>query len=105
MSLTVSAVNEVLSELCDHYWSELSWQINRNNINTVEIDGVDYPIEILEEEDPDREWEYEVWIVVKVGEQVFKVSGTYRSHDGTTWNPLEEVHAVEKTISVWESVK
>lgn len=106
-NLTAREVQEVLLEdYCDGYWGELSWQLNRRNLSEIEIDGVKYPINVIEEEDGgDREWEYDEWVVFSVGDQIFKVSGTYRSHDGTTWNELEEVHAVEKTISVWEPVK
>lgn len=44
-----------------------------------------------------------VWIVVKVGDQLFKKTGWYASHSGHDWDgDTTEVHATEKTITVYE---
>ena len=46
---------------------------------------------------------YENYIVVKVGDQIFRKTGYYNSWDGGAWDGAwHEVKKVEKTISVWE---
>jgi hypothetical protein len=45
-----------------------------------------------------------VWLVIKVGDQLFEKTGYYASHYGTDWDgDFTEVHPVEKTITVYEA--
>jgi hypothetical protein len=45
------------------------------------------------------------WVVVKIGDQLFKKDGYYASHYGTDWDgPFREVNQVEKTVTVYEPV-
>lgn len=46
-----------------------------------------------------------VYVVIQIGEQLFKKNGSYESHYGTRWNaPLVEVKAVERTVTLYEKV-
>ncbi len=44
-------------------------------------------------------WTEHMWIIFKVGEKLYRATGTYTSYEGAIWdNKLTEVQPVEKTI-------
>lgn len=46
----------------------------------------------------------EIWIVFKVGDQLFRKEGYYASHYGSDWDgDLCEVEAVERTVTFYEA--
>jgi hypothetical protein len=70
---------------------------------TLPLRGEEVPFELVESYDGgDREWEYEVYAVIKVGDQYFKREGVYRSHEGVTLDSAtREVVEATKTVKVW----
>lgn len=71
-----------------------------SDIESVEINGVGYPVEVVET-DPGGEGHGEsVYVIVKVGDQTFKKEGYYASHYGTDWDgDFFEVESREITVT------
>lgn len=45
----------------------------------------------------------EIYVVIRVGSQLFKKEGWYQSHYGEDWDgDLREVHAVERLVTFYE---
>ena len=101
MTLTAQDIESALEEHNSYfYWGELTYSFSDTKLF---VGGVGYDVEVVETHDDDQEWAYNTWVVFKVGEQVFRKTGYYRSHDGEYWDgPLVEVVPSEKTVIVWE---
>jgi hypothetical protein len=81
------------------FWSELKYKSDRY---TVIVDGVDYKAEHVDSYGG-MDKGSDIWVVFRLGDQLFKKSGFYASHYGTDWDgPLVEVKPVEKTVTVFE---
>lgn len=71
----------------------------------VTVDGVDYPIEVVETDPGGEGHGASVHFIIKVGDEYFRKQGYYASHYGTDWDgAFEKVAEVEKTVKVWERV-
>lgn len=101
MSLTPAEVELALRNNSEWFhWDELEYNVPE----ALEIDGVTYPVELLNSQ-TGEEGDYEIgtYIVIKVGDQTFRKTGYYQSHVGNDWDgPFREVVPVEKYITVWE---
>jgi hypothetical protein len=87
----------------DEQWEALS---DGYGPKTLTIRGEDVPVERLDGV-PGREGGGEdIWVVIKVGDQLFRKDGYYGSGYGEDWDGGEptEVRPVEKTVTVYESV-
>ena len=83
------------------YWGEVHW----GDVDTLTIDGVDYPLEVVESHGGGEGDGSEVWVVFKVDGRLFRKSGYYASHYGTDWDgSLEEVEAFEKTVTDYRTI-
>lgn len=81
------------------FWSELKYG---SGDYVLVIDDVEYPA-VYVESYGGMDKGSDIWVVFKLGEQLFKKSGFYASHYGTDWDgPLIEVKPVEKVITVFE---
>lgn len=81
------------------FFSELQYG---SDSYTISIDGVDYKPEKVDDYGG-MDMGSELWVVFKIGDQLFKKSGWYASHDGSYWDgDLSEVKPVQKTITVFE---
>lgn len=73
-----------------------------NKTKTLPIDGVEYPVEFVDEFGG-MDMGSTLWVVFKVGDQLFKKNGWYASHDGSYWDgSVDEVKPVQKTVTVFE---
>lgn len=69
---------------------------------TLLVEGVEYPVERVDSYGG-MDMGTELWVVFKIGDQLFKKYGAYYSHDGSYWDgSLNEVKPVQKTITVFE---
>lgn len=81
------------------FWSELKYESDRYS---VVVDGVEYKATHVESRGG-MDQGSDIWVVFRLGDQLFKKSGFYASHYGTDWDgPLVEVKPVEKTVTVFE---
>lgn len=111
MSVTANQVEAAIKDKLaegyygDYFWGDLEWDVKRGHLTALTIDGETLPVEFVEsEEGGEGDWETEVWVVFKVGDQYFRKTGYYASHSGTEWDgPMTEVHRVKKVIKVWEN--
>ena len=101
---TVAEVDAALDAEDGYYgdtWTALIYE--DYDFDSVELRGERVPFEVVEANDGgDREWEYEVFVVVKIGDQYFMRDGFYRSHEGITLDGgTREVVEGTKTVKVW----
>lgn len=106
---TPAEVDEALENAQGPYgfglsWTELLYEDYDNK--TLSLRGTDVPFEVVESNDGgDAVWEYEVYVVIKVGDQYFKREGMYYSHVGVEFDSnTHEVVEGEKTVKVWKDV-
>lgn len=99
----VEAAIEALEDI-DGYWGELEWALRDRD--TLEVNGESYPISIVSEEHGgEGSWDTETFIVVRVGDQLFRKTGHYRSHYGDDWDgPFREVEAVQRLVDDYKEV-
>jgi hypothetical protein len=90
-------------------WDGLSESLFEcNEGDTVTLDGIGTLVGIEDHGGGEGDGEAR-WIIFKVtdaegGERVFRKNGSYYSHYGTEWDGrLEEVHPVDKLVTVWET--
>lgn len=100
---TVAEIDAAVDE-DDNYgsgWYGLFY--NDFSSNTLNLRGEEVPFEVVESEDGgDAEWQYEVYAVIKVGDQYFKRSGVYYSHEGVEMDGgTTEVVRGTKVVEVW----
>lgn len=78
-------------------WTELAG-------NRVVLNGVTYDIEEVDSTGGMDEGS-NATVTLKIGDQYFRKSGYYASHYGYDWDgDFEEVHPVQKSITVYESI-
>lgn len=97
-------------EECLESWDELDWMLNsrysRDVNKTLTVNGQTYDLSIVESDTGGEGHGEYVYVIIKVGEQLFKKEGAYFSHYGTDWDgPFVEVEPVEKTVTVYERKK
>ena len=97
--------DEVFNALQTHLedgWSELKYNIRYHNSNTIYLRDEPVTFSIEDEYGGSGQGE-EAWVVVRVGDQLFRQQGWYASHYGFEWDgDFEEVLATTKTITVYE---
>jgi hypothetical protein len=72
--------------------------------DTLELRGEAVPFEVVEMTG-DGEWQYDLSCVIKVGDQFFRRTGYYRSHDGAYLDSAtSEVVEGTKEVKVWKNV-
>lgn len=106
---TAAEVLDALSEtdLYEDGWSEIAWVLDKTRKNytqrTITIQGADVPVEVVATDDG-GEYGFETFVILRVGSQMFRKTGYYRSHYGNDWDgPFVEVVEAEKTITVYEA--
>lgn len=99
MSLTAKNVHDTLENETDFYWDELEYR----EIEALWVLGERYDFEVLDSKfGEEGDWHANTYIVFKVGDQTFRKTGYYASHDGQYWDgPLVEVEGHPETVIVW----
>lgn len=70
--------------------------------DTLSLRGEDIPLEHVARYGGEGQGD-EFWVVIKLGDQLFKKDGWYASHDGGYLDgDLREVHVVERTVTFYE---
>lgn len=101
--VTGSEVEDALKATDEYfYWSDLAYE--DFDFDSLIIHGVSYPFEVVSSRGGEEgDWDIDTFIIMRVGDQVFRKTGHYQSHVGSDWDgPVEEVFPVEKTITAWE---
>jgi hypothetical protein len=76
---------------------------NKVTLTLQDGSGDTFELEVVEAEPGGEGHGEEVWIVVKVGDQLFKKDGYYASHYGTDWDgSFREVKAQQKYVTVYQ---
>lgn len=90
----------------DYFWETFAYGNTGDTEGSVWIDGTEYDVvNEASKTGSEGDWQTEIYVVVKVGEQYFRKSGHYASHDGTYWDGrFEEVKPQEKPVTVWDRV-
>src|SRR5689334_2101921 len=88
-------------------WHELSYRGEYDSHGepfTIEIDGEQVPVKIVDGKLPCEGGGENIWMVIEVGEDNFyKKAGWYASHDGAYWDgTLTSVRPVTKIVTVYE---
>lgn len=72
-------------------------------VTHIEVRGEQVPVEFVASDTGGEGHGESVWVVVKIGDQLFRKPGYYASHYGTDWDgTLEEVQVVERTVTFYE---
>jgi hypothetical protein len=101
MSLNARDVESGLDNDEAFSWYEADYDVP----DSVVVNGETYPLEVLEADTGGEGHGEYCFVVVKVGDQLFRKEGYYASHHGTDWDgTFEEVEAFEKTITDYRSV-
>ncbi len=86
----------------EEWWGALEYN------DTVELDLCNETVELAKVEakfGEEGDWNTSTFVIVRIGDQLFRKHGHYASHDGEYWEgALEEVEPVEKAITVYETV-
>lgn len=84
--------------------ADSSWYLEKGQGATITLRGESVAIEAVDTFGGEGQGD-DIWVVVRVGDQLFKKSGYYASHYGTDWDgDVTEVKPVQKTITVYEDV-
>lgn len=105
MSLTAKQVQEFFGHDDESY--DLFWEIDYRweTEQVITIDGIDYRALYIEgEEAGEGSYSADVYKVVRIGEQYFRIDGHYQSYDGSDWGNWYEVHGVIKPVTFWEAL-
>jgi hypothetical protein len=88
-------------------WGSYAAFINYGNINTFEVPGLG-AVKVKDKFDYDSDknysgWVENVWVVFDINGKLYKATGTYTSHEGSSWSKeLKVVTPKEKVITVYE---
>lgn len=97
---TASEVESALEEAYDDY---IEWDEFTETPEPLTVDGRETTVSLVEEDLGGEGHGESVYVVLKVGDQLFRKSGYYASHYGTDWDgSFEEVEPQEKTITVYK---
>lgn len=97
--------DDLEDEECLENWDELEWILRRGETTNLTVNGGTYPLSVVEADTGGEGHGEYVFIVVKVGDQLFRKEGYYASHYGTDWDGrFEEVEAYEKTVTDYRKV-
>ena len=84
-------------------WNEVDYQDEKYNV--LILRGEKVPFEVTESDTGGEGHGEYVFIVIKVGDQLFRKEGYYASHYGTDWDgDFEEVETYEKTVTAYRAV-
>lgn len=105
MSLTAKQVEEFFNETEENedlfYEVDYAWETEQ----VITIDGQDYRALYIEgEHGGEGTYSADTYIVVRIGEQYFRIDGHYQSYDGSDWGRWYEVHGVIKPVTFWEAL-
>lgn len=96
---------DIEDESCLESWDELDWILRDGTRETLTVNGEKYDLELVEADTGGEGHGEYVFVVVKVGDQLFRKEGYYASHYGTDWDgDFEEVEAYEKTVTDYRAV-
>lgn len=89
----------------DYIWEELGadygWLTDHHV--TLSLRGEDVVVKRVAGKAPEEGGGENIWTVIQVGNQFFKKTGWYASHDGSYWDgSCTEVHPVERTVTFYE---
>ena len=117
MSIDTNALEKALSEKfgadysSDGWWDELEWLLDPNRTYgdeltpDVEVDGVTYDVEVVESDTGGEGHGEYVYVVIKVGDELFRKEGYYASHYGTDWDGrFEKVEAYVEPVTKYRRV-
>lgn len=99
--LTAEQVERALDGDPKFYWGMLDYRPEA--IDNLIIDGIEYEFKVLDSKfGEEGDWRADTFIVIRVGNQYFRKTGYYASHDGEYWDgPLTEVVGYRENIIVW----
>lgn len=82
-------------------WGELKWQKDGAK-ETLTLRGEVIEVEKIDDFGGEGQGD-SIWVVIKVGDQLFRKDGYYLSHYGTDWDgEVTEVKPVERTVTFYE---
>lgn len=101
MKLSARDVDSTLSRERNFYWGSLEYRSDA--IKSLRIFGEEYEFEVIESRfGSEGDWHCQTYIVFRLGDQFFRKTGYYASHDGEYWDgPLTEVEGEPTNIIVW----
>jgi hypothetical protein len=84
-------------------WAEFKWSTTGRVLLHVSLHGETLPVTKVDDFGGEGQGD-DIWVVIRVGTQLFEKSGYYASHYGSDWEgPFTEVQAVQKTVTVYEA--
>lgn len=96
---------EIEDESCLESWDELAWAVKDEKGETLTVNGEKYPLTVVEEDTGGEGHGEYVFVVIRVGDQLFRKEGYYASHYGTDWDgTFEEVEAFQKKVTDYRKV-
>jgi hypothetical protein len=99
MTYTAAQVEAAVEDY-DGGWGEIKYE----DKGTLWVEGVGVAFETIDEYGGEGKGD-DAWVVIKIGDQLFRKEGYYASHYGYEWDgDVEEVRPVEKTITVYETI-
>lgn len=99
MNFTAKQLEDAINNDKDLYWEDLDY-----GTHSVEINGIEYNIEFIEENER-GEWDFDTFVILKVNGRTFKKTGHFRSHYGNYWDgPFAEVVRGERVVEDWIEV-
>jgi hypothetical protein len=104
MTYTAREVEHAVEEHDDFDgWGEIKWTNTGDVALTVTLNGESVDVTKVADYGGEGQGD-EIWVVVQVGDQLFRKDGYYASHYGSDWDgDFDEVFAHEKTITVYET--
>lgn len=86
----------------DFSWSDLAWE--DHDTDYLVIDGEIYPFKVVDAKNgTEGDWNCETHVIIQIGDQFFRKTGRYQSHEGTHWDgKLTEVEISYEKIQVWK---
>jgi hypothetical protein len=102
MTYTARQVEEAV-ENGEDGWMSIDW-MSEGRTFSLDINGETVEATYVGGKQSEEGGGEHVYLVVKVGSQFFRKNGYYASHYGVEWDgSIEEVHPVEKTVTVYET--
>ncbi|AXH49315.1 hypothetical protein HWB76_gp086 [Streptomyces phage Blueeyedbeauty] len=103
--ITVQQVKDAVEDTFEGYESEFYGEIRYAGKNGMELNGLGTAYSVDYEGGGEGQGE-NMWVVFRIGDQLFRKYGYYSSWDGSDWDgDLEEVEPYEVTVVRYREVK
>lgn len=105
MSLTAAQIHDFFDESDENMdlFYDLEWLWKNEQV--VNIGGHDYRALYIEgETGHEGDYNCDTYMVIRVGEQYFRIDGHYQSYEGTEWGSWYAAHSVIKPVTFWEAL-